>query len=189
MQVMRVNDRATEVLHKLKEVSQRMKDDYCEIAELLHEVWENEYHKDYGYDSFHDYVEDQLDIKGRKANFLVQITKTLKRLQIPWEDVSEVGWRKMAAISPVLNSENNQKWIDEAKTTTLTYLSEKVKAEKENREPSENPPIKMTIQVDEDENTIIQTAIEFAKRHEGVKSNSKALVHICYAFATYSEGD
>jgi len=183
MQVMQVNERAEEVLKKLKEVSKRMRDDYCEVAELLYEVWENNYHKEYGYDSFHDYTENELDIKGRKSNFLVQITKTLKRLKIPWEDVSEVGWRKMAAISPVLNSENNKQWIEEAKTTTLPHLSEKVKAEKENRAPAENPPVRMTIQMTEDQNTIVQAAIDFAKQNEDVKSNSAAIVHICYEWA------
>jgi len=89
----------------------------------------------------------------------------------------------MAAISPVLNSENNKQWIEEAKTTTLPHLSEKVKAEKENRAPAENPPVRMTIQMTEDQNTIVQAAIDFAKQNEDVKSNSAAIVHICYEWA------
>jgi len=70
MQVMQVNERAEEVLKKLKEVSKRMRDDYCEVAELLYEVWENNYHKEYGYDSFHDYTENELDIKAENLTSL-----------------------------------------------------------------------------------------------------------------------
>ena len=40
----------------------------------------------------------------------------------------------------------------------------------------------MTIQIDEDEQTIINSAIEYVKRMEGGISNSKALVKICYDF-------
>ena len=40
----------------------------------------------------------------------------------------------------------------------------------------------MTIQLDQDENTIVQAAIDVAKRYEDVRSNSKAIVRICYEY-------
>jgi hypothetical protein len=187
--VLHPDDRSEIVLNTLSELSKRVVNDFCEIAELLHEAWEYQYHKTRGYDSFQDYTEAELDIKGRKSHFLVQIAKTVKKLNIPWEDIKGVGWRKTAVIAPVLNSENKQKWIEEAKTTPLAYLSEKVKAEKQGKEPSDTPPIRLTIQIDEDENTIIQAAIDYAKRYEDVKSNSQALVRICYEYAQSKEDD
>jgi hypothetical protein len=185
--VLQPDDRSEIVLNTLSELSKRVVNDFCEIAELLHETWEYQYHKTRGYDSFQDYTEHELDVRGRKAHFLVQIAKTVKKLNISWDDIKGVGWRKTAVIAPVLNSENKAKWIEEAKTTPLAYLSEKVKAEKQGKEPSDTPPIRLTIQIDEDENTIIQSAIEFAKRYEDVKSNSQALVHICYQYYSSRE--
>ena len=180
--VIQPDDRSEIVLNKLSELSKRVVDDFCEISELLHEAWEYQYHKTRGYDSFQDYTEHELDIKGRKGFFLVQIAKTVKKLNIPWDDIKGVGWRKTAVIAPILNSENKEKWIEEAKGTPLAHLSEKVKAERHGREPSATPPVRMTIQIDEDEQTIINSAIEYVKRMEGGISNSKALVKICYDF-------
>jgi hypothetical protein len=181
-QVIQPDDRSEIVLNKLSEISKRVVDDFCEMAELLHEAWENEYHKLRGYNSFQDYTEIELDIKGGKAYFLVRITKKLKQLGIPWQDVKEVGWRKTAAIEPILTRDNAKKWIEEAKGTPLTHLSEKVKAEKQGRQASEDPPIKMTIQLDQDENTIVNAAIDYAKKYEEAKTTSKAIVQICYQY-------
>lgn len=180
--VIQPDDRSEIVLNKLSELSKRVVDDFCEIAELLHETWEFNYHKIWGYDSFQDCTEQKFDIKGRKAFFLVQIAKTVKKLGINWGEIKEVGWRKMAVVGPILNSDNKEKWIEEAKELPLAHLSERVKAERHGREPSDTPPVRMTIQVDEDEQTIINSAIEYVKRMEGGISNSKALVKICYDF-------
>ena len=183
IEVINPDDRSEIVLNKLSELSKRVVNDFCEIAELLHETWEFNYHKTLGYDSFQDYTEQVLDVRGRKAFFLVQIAKTVKQLRIDWDEIKEVGWRKMAVVGPILNSENKEKWIEEAKQTPLAHLSERVKAERHGREPSDTPPIRITIQLTEDENTILQSAIDLAKRHEDVRSNSQAILKMAYEYA------
>lgn len=179
--------RASQVRNNLINISQRVIKDFCELAELLHEVWDGEYHKEYGYKSFTDYVEAELDIKGRKAYSLVQTAKIIKKLQISWEDVKEVGWRKMGTISPVLTHENHEKLIEDAKSIPLPQLSENVKAQKNGTEPSDTPYVKLNFQFDEDQNSIFQAAIEYAKRHEDVKSTSQAITHICYHWIQANE--
>jgi len=188
VEVISPNDRSEIVLTKLSELSKRIVNDFCEIAELLHETWEFQYHKVWGYSSFQECVEQKFDIKGRKGHFLVQIAKTVKQLGIEWNDIKEVGWRKSAVIAPILNSENKEQWITEAKELSLAHLSERVKASKQGREPSDKPPVRMTIQIDEDEQSIINSAIEYARRFEDVKTPSQAIVKICYEFAQ-SMGD
>ena len=84
--------------------------------------------------------------------------------------------RIMSLFSQIM--QKNDRYID---------LSEKVKAEKQGRAISETPPIRMTLQLTEDENTIVQTAMDAAKRFDDVKSNSQAIVHICYEFAINRE--
>jgi len=173
-------NRTEEVREKLRNISYKVRSDFCEMADLLYEAWEGEYHKDYGYGSFYDYVEQELDIKNRTAGFYIQTAKKLNKLQIPWDEVREIGWRKTATIAPILTEENSQKWIEKAKETNLDHLSEKVKSEKNGEPENENPPVKLTIKVDQDSHTIIQAAIEHAKQKEGVKSNSEAISKICY---------
>jgi len=179
--------RASQVRNNLINVSQRVIKDFCELAELLHEVWDGQYHKEYGYKSFTDYVEAELDIKGRKAYSLVQTAKTIKKLQIPWEDVREVGWRKMGTISPVLTHENHEQLIEEAKTTPLPQLSENVKAQKNGTMPSDSPYVNLGFQLDEDQNSIVQAAMDYAKRYEDVRNNAQAITHICYNWIQNNE--
>jgi hypothetical protein len=175
------DDRSEVVLNQLEHLSKKVADNFCEISDLLHEAWEHKYYVERGYDSFHDYTEKELDVRGRKAYFLVQTTKKLKSLGIPWNKVREIGWRKTATIVPLLSATNHEQWIEEAKQSTLVHLNEKVKAEKKGRKASETPPVRITIQVDEDENTIIQAAIDCAKRDENINT-SKAFVKICYDY-------
>lgn len=183
IEVVMPDDRSEIVLQQLAELSKRVVDDFCLIAELLHETWEFQYHKVWGYASFQECVEQKFDIKGRKGFFLVQIAKTVQQLGLEWNEIKEIGWRKAAVIGPILNSDNKDRWIGEAKALPLPHLSERVKATKQGREPSDNPPIRMTIQVDADEQSIINSAIDYARRFEGVKTPSQALVKICYEFA------
>ncbi|NCD35457.1 MAG: hypothetical protein EOL87_18900 [Spartobacteria bacterium] len=181
------DNRPKQVRSSLARISERVIKDFCELSELLYEVWEGQYHKTYGYASFTDYVEAELDIKGRKAYSLVQIAKTIKRLGIPWEDVREVGWRKMGTLSPVLTQDNYMDLVEEAKETSLPKLSEKVKATKEGKETPDDPRVKLSLQFDEDENSIVMAAIEYAKRYEDIKNNNQAIAHICYHWLQHGE--
>jgi len=182
VQVIDPTERSEIVLERLSDLSKKVVDDFCEMSELLYEAWEYQYHKKLGYDSFQDYAEQQLDMKGRKAHFLVHICKTLKRLKISWDEVREIGWRKTATISPILDYANKDRWIEEAKTTNLNHLAEKVKAERKGNDEPVEAPIKMTLQLDQDEQTIVQAALDYAKRYENASSNSKAIVRICYDY-------
>jgi len=181
------DNRPKQVRSNLIQISERVIKDFCELAELLYEVWDGQYHKTYGYKSFSDYVEAELDIKGRKAYSLVQIAKTIKRLGIPWDEVREVGWRKMGTLSPVLNNDNQEELINEAKELSLPKLSEKVKATKEGKSEVDNPLVKLSLQLDEDENSIVMAAIEYAKRYEEVKNNNQAIAHICYHWIQHGD--
>ncbi|MCF8012494.1 MAG: hypothetical protein K9L56_14575 [Clostridiales bacterium] len=173
-------NRVNEVRNALINVSERVIHDYCELAELLHEVWQGQYHKEYGYKSFSDYVEAELDIKGRKAHFLVQITKTLNYLGIPWDEVREVGWRKMGCISSLMNENNAQYWIEQAQTLNLSQLSNLAKEYRSGNKFENEPIVRMTIQTTEDGSSIIKAAMDHAIKTKNAKNNSEALEKICY---------
>lgn len=180
-------DRAMEVRKRIAQVSDEVKDSYIEIAELLYEAWENDYHKQYGYSAFNDFIEKETDIKPRKAQFLIQICKKMKVLGIEWDEVRSVGWRKMATIAPILTTENYKEWVEEAKNCTQRELSPKVQAERNSKEETE-PPVRITVHISEEENSIVQSAVEHARKNDSIKNTSQAIAHICYDWLTH-QGD
>ncbi|NWP33747.1 hypothetical protein, partial [Escherichia coli] len=76
-------------------------------------------------------------------------------------EVKTLGWRKTGVIARVLDATNYTYWINEARQESLPVLEEKVKAAKGGNEESETP-IKMSLQFTEEENSIIETALEHA---------------------------
>ena len=166
------------VKQELEKVAKSVKDNFISLAELLYETWSNAYHKEYGYSNFGDFSAS-LDINPRKANWLVSITRTIHRLGIAWTNVEEIGWRKLGTISTVLDSNNYTEWLDEARNNPLPVLEEQVKAAKEGREEAETP-VKMSLQLTEEENSITASAIEQAMNFDNVKTKGRALSIICY---------
>ena len=170
--------RAEVVKQELQKVSKSVKENFISLAELLYEAWANQYHKDYGYTNFNDFTAT-LDLNPRKANWLVSITRTLHRLGIPWSNVEEIGWRKLGTISPVLDSTNYTEMLEEARENSLPVLEEKVKAMKQGREEDESP-VRLTLQLKEKENSIVETALEQAMQDDNITTKGKALSVIAY---------
>jgi len=69
-----------------------------DIGELLYRVKKNGFHKNYGFNTFLEFV-SELDIKTRKAQYLVKITETMDELNIPRNEFEPVGIAKLREIS------------------------------------------------------------------------------------------
>ena len=171
-------NRAHEVRKQLRNVASQVRDDYIELAELLYEARTGEYHKEWGYASFHDYLNSELDVRPRRGDFLVSIAKSVKELGIGWDEISGIGWRKAGAIASSLNQDNYKELIEMAKENSLSQLSNKLKAKREDRE--EEPMKKMTLQLSEEEYSIVMAAIEEVMKLDGINGKSRAIVKMAY---------
>ena len=175
-------DEPSQIRQELKEKAQDIKDNYFRMAELLYEVWLNKYHIEFDFGNFNEFVEHELDMKPRKANFLVSITDTVYRLGLSWNSLHSIGWRKVGVIAPHMTEDNCNELLDQARVDSLPVLQEKVKALKQGKEEPGDPPIKVTLQLSEDEYSILSSAIEHMENEYGVKTRGKALASICYQF-------
>jgi len=108
----------------------------------------------------------------------VQAKKKLLQLNINWEDVKGIGWRKLACIIPILTRENYKDWIEVALEFSLKDLSDKVKAYKGKQ--IDIPKTRMAFLLSDEELEIVQTAIDEAKHLWNTSSNSVAIKNICY---------
>jgi len=162
---------------KLLELQGKLNENYKEVADLLYEIWTNRYYDFYGYKSFYNFIDTELDIKPRKASYLVQLKKKFLKLGITWDDVNGIGWRKLACIVPVINRENWKEWVADARKMSLRELSEKVKGENDKEKETKH---RMYFVFDDDEFEIVETVLEEGKHIYNLDNNSKVLKNILY---------
>jgi hypothetical protein len=173
-------NRAHDVRVRLRDAAHQVQSGFATIADLLYEAWDNKYYRHWGYSNFHSFAEKELDIKGRKADFLVSTAKTLKRLGIPWDKVEHIGWRKLGTIASQMNEENHEELLELAEKNTQHQLAHIMRAKREGTEIVADPPKRLMVELPEEEHSIVQTAIEEAMKLDGVSSKARAITYICY---------
>jgi len=176
--------REEEVLYKIKNINQSIRENFIEYAELLYEAHKNKYYEVYGYSRFAHFVVNETSLKLRKAWFLVQIADSIKYLGIEWEDVSEIGWRKLGTIAPMLDENNYQYWVNQAKESNLIDLSEEVKHAKNEQRPEKERIETLVFYFDPEQHSIVKEAMEEAKEQYQVRTNKQAITNICYDWYT-----
>lgn len=178
-----------EVVRKETEnAKEQIEGGYADLAQLLHETWENAYYVKWGYDSFREYTEDELGLNYRKARYYVTIAQVVKRLKIPWVDIREIGWTKMRALVPILNEDNVADWLERAANNTVEVLEESVKDFKEiERVGEDKKPVALKLRLSQDAASIVLDSIEKAKKMIETESVEMAIEHICYQW--YMEND
>ncbi len=174
--------RQEEVRGALKEAHAAIEQNYMSLCELLYEAYHRDYFTEWGFDEFADYCETELDIKYRKAMYLVDIWDKVKTLKLSKAKVAKLGWTKMKDIASVINEDNAKEWLEKAEKMTSREVTEAVKVTR--RPDSSNgeavPTITtMTFKMSEGEANIITDAIEEAKKLTDSNNSVVALEMIC----------
>lgn len=187
-----VRARQEQVRDLIENTKNRIETGYADLAQLLHEAWSGAYHIAWGYSTFNEYCDQELGMKPRKARYFVAIAEAVSKLGVNWNDVVHIGWRKLAALTPVLTSDNYNDWISRAEEHTVDQITEMVKRNRSGEEidsDSESPRVfSMQLRMNDDEHTVISEAIETAKRQIESEAVVPALEHICYQYMQ-QEGD
>lgn len=125
---------------------------YMELAEILYLIndtpidgddLKGEIYKAWGYDSFADWAEDELNLHRRKAERLRRIFHDLTALDEEGlepktrRSIIELGWSKVREVLRVISVENAQQWVDMAENLSYPELMVAIstaldEAEKEN---------------------------------------------------------
>ena len=124
-----VDEKAVEVREQAKEIRLNMERAYFDLAELIHTILSNDYFRFYGYETIWMYVEEELDIKKRTAQYLISIFEFLTKLKEDGyinevEELKTIGWTKVKELVSVADGENIAYWIDQAKTSSSRQLEE-----------------------------------------------------------------
>ena len=205
-----VDEQADEIRKQAKEIRLNMERAYFDLAGLIHKILSNDYFRFYGYESVWDYVEDELDIKKRTAQYLISIFEFLQKLKEDGyinevEELKTIGWTKVKELVSVVNTEGDDEnlsyWIEQAKTCSSRQLEDLRKeyvasqnAEEGDDDGSDTSP------KDVDKKTtysakfysenfaIFNDALELAKKKTGKEDKETLLVAMASAFVA-SESD
>lgn len=167
---------------RLQQVRGEINARFIEIAELLREVHQQHYWRDLGYVSFEAFVEEQLDMKYRTAIYLADIFHVLiEQLNVPKEEIAEIGWTKCKELLPVINEENKAELLETAKTHTTNELNLIIRQKQ--APPGQAETLRqysqMTIGMFDDERVQIEEALELGKLESGSDRAATALLYIC----------
>ena len=169
-------------------------------GELLYEVAANKYWEDWGFDSFADYCESELNMRERKAKYLISIyNKFVIELNLPADILLELQWSKAKELISVIDEDNWPELLDNLNELTVREVKEKVKRLKtkgltdesgDDDTPPESDPIntRMSFNLSEEQASNIRLALELAGTMTGSDKTGNQLDLICSDFLASSTG-
>ena len=173
--------RSEEVREGIKEAQKRVEGGYVDLAKLMTEAYHAEFHTDWGYASFEEYCETELDIRYRKARYFIEIWDKVKSLDLPKARVEKLGWTKMKEIAQVITEKNAKEWMDKAEKMSSRDLEEAVRiVRKRDTKDAKVPTIvTISIKMGEAEASTITEALSEAKNLCDSTDDAVALEMIC----------
>lgn len=135
--------RASTVRKEINNIRKDMERNYLVLAELLAEVNDREYYLDYGFKTFAEYAEVELETKYRKAMYFVDIWKRTKELKINKTKLQQIGWTKAKEIVGVMDEENAEELMDLAKGKSTKELQEAVAESYKGKLIGRNEPVSL----------------------------------------------
>lgn len=113
-----------------------------ELAGMLYEVKETEIYKAWGFDSFNNYIEDEVGLGRRAVNQYIANFRTFRvQLGVDQTNLKDLEVTKARTIRSVVNSENVEEWIEKAKSSSRRELITEVKRMKDHGDDADTEGI------------------------------------------------
>lgn len=99
-----------------------------DVADLLHKVKKNGFYKNYGFNTFLEYVEG-LELKTRKAQYLTKMVDTMEQVKLPREVYEPVGIAKLREITSldVINEDGDPATYEDPDSGDSHLMSDIIK--------------------------------------------------------------
>ena len=165
-------------------------------GELLYEVAHNEYWKDWEFESFAEYCEAELNMRDRKAKYLISIyDKFVIELNLPTEILLDLQWSKAKELVSVITEDNWADLISDLNEMTVKGVKSKVKEMKgvpkitDDSKSSEDISERVVFNLSKEQAENISTALGLAGTMCGSDKTGNQLALICSDFLASSAGE
>lgn len=172
-------DYSTELRNAILESVHSIDRNFLSLARNLHDVFKIRKYMDWGFATYEDYVNTELQFSYRKAKHLTNVWEKVEELDLDHAKVEEIGWSKAAEIIKVMDKDNADEWLEKARESSFHALEDEVKDVKGRKSRAEGKPTKMVLNIDENIYGIMEDAIIEAKRIHDTDDNMIALSQIC----------
>ena len=173
---------------RIMEVAREMKARAWELAALLYEAKDEDLFKSWGFEEWHDYVEEEVGLGRRAVNQLIANYATYRvKLGVSTEKLEAIEWTKARDMIKVVDADNVEDWIERAGDMSRRKLIEEVRKYKdklagEDQNESPAPRKFRSFSFDPEQDSTIQSAIDRAMRDLDTDSPSWAIDAICQSF-------
>jgi hypothetical protein len=124
--------RAQEVLEQVDQLKSQMVNNRWELADLLEEIHDHDYHRERGFNDFDDYIDQgNFDVGSREARYLIKINRNSKKLEIPRDDLKKVAISKLKEVftlDPETQSDHIKRLVSAAQEQTLDAVRDEVRS-------------------------------------------------------------
>jgi hypothetical protein len=161
-----VTDRAAKVRKEILSARDNIEHGFIDLASLLSEAYHKDFHLQWGFETWEEYCNSELDTNYRKAMYLIDVWDKCKQYKLPKREVVKLGWTKMKDIAAVLTEKNAKQWLAKAKEMNTRELTEAVKTHRRKDLKGKDIPVMttMTFRMSEAEASAITEALEQAKK-------------------------
>lgn len=174
---------STQLRREVIEANAATESAYWRLAFALHKVWSESAYLEWGYSNFNEYIDKDLDMQRRKAQYLVSIADWFGSQS---EDiqawVQNLGWTKARDLVGIVNEENAEEWREVAESSSARELTEKVKAAKETapaEQGDDDKPKPKRFSLFTEQMSNVNNALAAAKAASGSDKDGHALDLIC----------
>lgn len=116
-------DAPAEIRKRLKQYKKTVDDAYIQMGRDLYLAYHRRFYQKWGYDTFTDYVEQEVGIAKTRAERLRRIwTKYVKKLKVAPKQLQGVGFTNAFTMLSVVDASNVHSWIERAKTSSWRDL-------------------------------------------------------------------
>jgi len=156
------------------------------IARKLSEMIRCRGWRDLGHDTLEEYLDAMLPFTVRTGQALIRGFEKLDSLGVDIDDVADIGWTKIDAIVPVLNRDNVEYWLDQARELSVRALEEAVKEalHPDRVAQAEAAPVTRRFNLDTSQAALLEDALSTCKGVTGAANDAEAITVVC---STYLE--
>jgi hypothetical protein len=187
-----------DIRQEVLDLKNQVGDKYWLLAKDLKTVYDKDLFRNWGFESWKQYVDSELAFELRKAQYLVQIHTWISQMPPAIQEwMHELGWTKCRMLLHVVTTENATEWKNRVEGKTVAEISEILKGGGDGGGGGEGgnsgegdsmiePSKKYTFGMKGNQISIVDMAIARAQELAETDKPSNALALICTEFLSNS---
>jgi hypothetical protein len=188
--------------NRILDLRRQVEEGYWDLSQALYEVYSGSYYIAWGFASWKEYAECELELAPRKAQYLVSIQEWFGRMRPEIQNwVQGLGWTKAKELVGVVTEENAKDWRNRLDGLSYRDMMSELHRSDDGSGPNPDPlpsgtsnssgdekPQKKMFSLFSAQSENVEVAIEKAKKMANTEKEGHALDLICSDFLATNAG-